>query len=211
MVKASISRPILFFSNRANQGRSICPSVPSNRKASTQDHRQPHQPKPSCPKPSCPRPSRPKPGCSIPSCPSPNQLTQAAGRNPPNSIRISAEELNTHQTTSEFDGRYWIRTSDPFRVKEVRYRCANRPYQASRLISFILKHHLPRGAGGLHAPLGDGTFGPGHFSEHPALVNGSAYRDYGLDLLGLWPGLVRGRRQPAAALARIPTDPVASI
>ena len=25
------------------------------------------------------------------------------------------------------DGRYWIRTSDPFRVKEVRYRCANRP------------------------------------------------------------------------------------
>ena len=24
-------------------------------------------------------------------------------------------------------GRYWIRTSDPFRVKEVRYRCANRP------------------------------------------------------------------------------------
>ena len=26
-----------------------------------------------------------------------------------------------------FSGRYWIRTSDPFRVKEVRYRCANRP------------------------------------------------------------------------------------
>jgi hypothetical protein len=25
------------------------------------------------------------------------------------------------------NGRYWIRTSDPFRVKEVRYRCANRP------------------------------------------------------------------------------------
>ena len=24
-------------------------------------------------------------------------------------------------------GRYWIRTSDPFRVKEVRYHCANRP------------------------------------------------------------------------------------
>ena len=33
-------------------------------------------------------------------------------------------------------GRYWIRTSDPFRVKEVRYHCANRP------ISTILKHHL---------------------------------------------------------------------
>ena len=26
-------------------------------------------------------------------------------------------------------GRYWIRTSDPFRVKEVRYHCANRPRQ----------------------------------------------------------------------------------
>ena len=25
-------------------------------------------------------------------------------------------------------GRYWDRTSDPFHVKEVRYRCANRPY-----------------------------------------------------------------------------------
>lgn len=24
-------------------------------------------------------------------------------------------------------GRYWIRTSDPFRVREVRYLCANRP------------------------------------------------------------------------------------
>ena len=27
------------------------------------------------------------------------------------------------------NGRYWIRTSDPFRVKEVRYHCANRPRQ----------------------------------------------------------------------------------
>jgi len=33
------------------------------------------------------------------------------------------------------NGRYWIRTSDPFRVKEVRYRCANRPHLTS------LKHH----------------------------------------------------------------------
>ncbi len=31
-----------------------------------------------------------------------------------------------------FDGRYWIRTSDPFRVKEVRYRCANRPVRNVR-------------------------------------------------------------------------------
>ncbi len=34
-------------------------------------------------------------------------------------------------------GRYWIRTSDPFRVKEVRYRCANRPHPKS------LKHRGP--------------------------------------------------------------------
>ena len=32
-------------------------------------------------------------------------------------------------------GRYWIRTSDPFRVKEVRYHCANRPHNG------ILNHH----------------------------------------------------------------------
>src|SRR5690606_7895626 len=25
-------------------------------------------------------------------------------------------------------GRYWVRTSDLFRVREARYRCANRPY-----------------------------------------------------------------------------------
>ena len=25
------------------------------------------------------------------------------------------------------DGRYWVRTSDLFRVKEARYHCANRP------------------------------------------------------------------------------------
>ncbi len=33
------------------------------------------------------------------------------------------------------NGRYWIRTSDPFRVKEVRYHCANRPHEE------ILNHH----------------------------------------------------------------------
>ena len=33
-------------------------------------------------------------------------------------------------------GRYWIRTSDPFRVKEVRYHCANRPHK------LILNHRL---------------------------------------------------------------------
>jgi hypothetical protein len=32
------------------------------------------------------------------------------------------------------NGRYWIRTSDPFRVKEVRYRCANRP-----LVSLLME------------------------------------------------------------------------
>ena len=34
------------------------------------------------------------------------------------------------------NGRYWIRTSDPFRVKEVRYHCANRPHKS------ILNHRL---------------------------------------------------------------------
>ena len=30
-------------------------------------------------------------------------------------------------------GRYWIRTSDPFGVNEVRYRCANRPLREETL------------------------------------------------------------------------------
>ena len=29
-------------------------------------------------------------------------------------------------------GRYWDRTSDPFHVKEVRYRCANRPFRKKK-------------------------------------------------------------------------------
>ena len=37
-----------------------------------------------------------------------------------------------HSTTLR--GRYWDRTSDPFHVKEVRYRCANRPYEVLQLI-----------------------------------------------------------------------------
>lgn len=36
-------------------------------------------------------------------------------------------DLTHISCTSKFCGRYWDRTSDPFRVKEVRYRCANRP------------------------------------------------------------------------------------
>ncbi len=35
------------------------------------------------------------------------------------------------------NGRYWIRTSDPFRVKEVRYRCANRPMPKDSMKSFM--------------------------------------------------------------------------
>ena len=34
---------------------------------------------------------------------------------------------NIHSNLSVKGGRYWDRTSDPFHVKEVRYRCANRP------------------------------------------------------------------------------------
>ena len=37
---------------------------------------------------------------------------------------------------SRNNGRYWIRTSDPFRVKEVRYHCANRPH------NIILNHQM---------------------------------------------------------------------
>ena len=42
------------------------------------------------------------------------------------------------------NGRYWIRTSDPFRVKEVRYRCANRPLPRRRRFD----EHRPRWVGG---------------------------------------------------------------
>ena len=37
---------------------------------------------------------------------------------------MNSEGLNA----TKKHGRYWIRTSDPFRVKEVRYHCANRPH-----------------------------------------------------------------------------------
>jgi hypothetical protein len=40
------------------------------------------------------------------------------------------------QKNHQKHGRYWIRTSDPFRVKEVRYHCANRPHK------LILNHGL---------------------------------------------------------------------
>ena len=40
------------------------------------------------------------------------------------------------KTCNKIHGRYWIRTSDPFRVKEVRYHCANRPHNV------ILNHQL---------------------------------------------------------------------
>ena len=45
---------------------------------------------------------------------------------------MNSEGLNA---TKKY-GRYWIRTSDPFRVKEVRYHCANRPHNS------ILNHRL---------------------------------------------------------------------
>ena len=45
---------------------------------------------------------------------------------------MNSEGLNA---TKKY-GRYWIRTSDPFRVKEVRYHCANRPHNP------ILNHCL---------------------------------------------------------------------
>ena len=45
---------------------------------------------------------------------------------------MNTEKLGATKTY----GRYWIRTSDPFRVKEVRYHCANRPHKS------ILNHRL---------------------------------------------------------------------
>ena len=39
------------------------------------------------------------------------------------SVRFS----NLSSLSCVASGRYWDRTSDPFHVKEVRYRCANRP------------------------------------------------------------------------------------
>jgi hypothetical protein len=35
-------------------------------------------------------------------------------------------------TCGYLSGRYWDRTSDLFRVREARYRCANRPLLGSR-------------------------------------------------------------------------------
>ena len=35
--------------------------------------------------------------------------------------------MTTGYQSSLAGGRYWVRTSDPFHVKEVRYHCANRP------------------------------------------------------------------------------------
>ncbi len=54
----------------------------------------------------------------------------------PYEIQVTLPEF-TCKASGGSDGRYWIRTSDPFRVKEVRYRCANRPHSQS------LKHGLP--------------------------------------------------------------------
>ena len=47
---------------------------------------------------------------------------------------MNAEGLNA---TKKY-GRYWIRTSDPFRVKEVRYHCANRPWVRLYKLKFPL-------------------------------------------------------------------------
>ena len=42
-------------------------------------------------------------------------------------ISIISNLLTSHSKYVIMSGRYWDRTSDPFHVKEVRYRCANRP------------------------------------------------------------------------------------
>ena len=43
-------------------------------------------------------------------------------------MKLKHAERQLNKRLSFLNGRYWIRTSDPFRVKEVRYHCANRPH-----------------------------------------------------------------------------------
>ena len=43
-------------------------------------------------------------------------------------MELKHAERQLNKRLSFLNGRYWIRTSDPFRVKEVRYHCANRPH-----------------------------------------------------------------------------------
>ena len=45
---------------------------------------------------------------------------------------------NYRAQTIQFCGRYWDRTSDPFHVKEVRYRCANRPFFLSVVLPYLV-------------------------------------------------------------------------
>ena len=53
-------------------------------------------------------------------------------------MRLKHAERQLNKRFSFLNGRYWIRTSDPFRVKEVRYHCANRPH------FFSLNHQVQR-------------------------------------------------------------------
>jgi hypothetical protein len=41
--------------------------------------------------------------------------------------RVISENTRKRYIQEEYGGRYKIRTCDPFRVREVRYLCANRP------------------------------------------------------------------------------------
>ena len=57
------------------------------------------------------------------------EILEAVGRSLMSS-RIFSEEIverTTHYSLVEKCGPYWDRTSDLFRVKEARYRCANGP------------------------------------------------------------------------------------
>ena len=41
-------------------------------------------------------------------------------------MRYQLRYIRVDLILHEISARYWDRTSDPFRVREVRYRCANR-------------------------------------------------------------------------------------
>jgi hypothetical protein len=62
-------------------------------------------------------------------------MPPAKEQTPHKSAGIISGQKSVGCRLNKFDGRYWIRTSDPFRVKEVRYHCANRPEQLHNTFS----------------------------------------------------------------------------
>jgi hypothetical protein len=62
----------------------------------------------------------------------PSDQRMPVGRPPSPSRCIRPLTHEPRPRAGVFRGRYWDRTSDLFRVREARYRCANRPYPPAR-------------------------------------------------------------------------------